>query len=117
MGQVQPIGGVNYKIEGFYAVCRAKGLTGVQGVIIPKLNERNLMLNDDVVEAVRAGRFHIWSVSHVDEGMELLTGVPAGKVREDGSFPKGSVNFLVHERLMALSEQMRKLAEEGKGEK
>ena len=109
-GQVQPIGGVNYKVEGFYAVCKAKGLTGDQGVIIPKLNERNLMLNDEVVQAVEAGMFHIWSVTEVDEGIEILTGVPAGKVAEDGSYPEGSVNFLVDQRLKAMVESMRRFA-------
>jgi predicted ATP-dependent protease len=109
-GQVQPIGGVNYKIEGFYAVCKAKGLTGDQGVMIPKLNERNLMLNDEVVQAVQAGRFHIWSVSDVDQGIEILTGVAAGKQAEDGSYPEGSVNFLVNERLKSMVESLRRFA-------
>jgi len=110
-GQVQPIGGVNYKIEGFYAVCKAKGLTGDQGVMIPKLNERNLMLNDEVVEAVQAGRFHIWSVSDVDQGIEILTGVSAGVQAEDGGYPEGSVNFLVNERLRAMGECLRSFSQ------
>ena len=110
-GQVQPIGGGNYKIEGVYNVCKAKGLTGDQGVIIPKLNERNLMLNDEVVQAVQDGTFHIWSVEDVDQGIEILTGVPAGKPAEDGSFPEGSVNFLVDERLKAMVESMRRFAQ------
>jgi len=109
-GMVQPIGGVNYKVEGFYAVCKAKGLTGDQGVMIPKLNERNLMLSDEVVEAVKAGRFHIWSVSDVDQGIEILTGVAAGKQAEDGSYPEGSVNFLVNQRLIAMVESMRRFS-------
>ena len=111
-GQVQPIGGVNYKIEGFFAVCKAKGLTGEQGVIIPKLNERNLMLNDEVVQAVQEGQFHIWSVSDVDQGIELLTGIPAGKLGEDGSYPEGSVNFLVDQRMKAMVESMRRFAQQ-----
>jgi predicted ATP-dependent protease len=106
-GQVQPIGGVNFKIEGFYAVCKAKGLTGDQGVMIPRLNERNLMLNDEVVQAVQSGSFHIWSVSDIDEGIEVLTGVQAGKPAEDGSYPEGSVNFLVQQRLQEMVESMR----------
>jgi len=110
VGQVQPIGGVNYKIEGYYNVCKAKGLTGEQGVLIPKLNERNLMLNDEVVQAVQEGRFHIWSVSDIDQGIEVLTGVPAGKAAEDGSYPEGSVNFLVDQRLTAMVESMRRLS-------
>lgn len=109
-GQVQPIGGVNYKIEGFYTVCKAKGLTGEQGVIIPQLNERNLMLNDEVVQAVESGMFHIWSVTEVDQGIEILTGVPAGKPAEDGSYPEGSVNYLVDQRLKAMVESMRRFA-------
>jgi predicted ATP-dependent protease len=110
LGQVQPIGGVNYKIEGFYAVCKAKGLTGGQGVIIPKLNERNLMLSDEVVQAVRDGNFHIWSVSDIDEGIEILTGVPAGRANEDGTFPAGTVNHLVDQRLKSMVESMRQFA-------
>jgi predicted ATP-dependent protease len=106
-GEVQPIGGVNYKVEGFYAVCKAKGLTGEQGVMIPKLNERNLMLNDEVVQAVQSGRFHIWSVSQIDEGIEILTGIPAGKVGGDGSYPEGSINYLVDKRLKEMVETMR----------
>jgi predicted ATP-dependent protease len=111
-GQVQPIGGVNYKIEGFFAVCKAKGLTGEQGVIIPKLNERNLMLNDEVVQAVQEGQFHIWSVSDVDQGIEILTGIPAGKLGEDGSYPEGSVNCLVDQRMKAMVESMRRFAQQ-----
>ena len=109
-GEVQPIGGVNCKIEGFYAVCKAKGLTGDQGVMIPKLNERNLMLNDEVVQAVESGRFHIWSVAEIDQGIEILTGVQAGKPAEDGSYPEGSVNFLVDRRLKAMVESMRRFS-------
>jgi predicted ATP-dependent protease len=109
-GQVQPIGGVNYKIEGFFQVCKAKGLTGDQGVLIPQLNERNLMLDDEVIKAVREGQFHIWSVSHVDQGIEILTGVPAGELNEAGGYPEGTVNYLVNERLKSMVESLRKLA-------
>lgn len=110
LGKVQPIGGVNYKIEGFYAVCKAKGLTGEQGVLIPKSNERHLMLKDEVVEAVKAGQFHVWSVETIDQGIEILTGVPAGERREDGSYPEGSINFLVDKRLHEFGESMKKFA-------
>jgi len=110
-GQVQPIGGVNYKIEGFFAVCREKGLTGEQGVMIPKTNERNLMLSDEVLEAVAAGRFHVWSVASIDEGIEILTGVPAGKLQEDGSYPEGTVNFLVQARIKEMVENLRRFSE------
>jgi predicted ATP-dependent protease len=110
LGKVQPIGGVNYKIEGFFAVCKARGLTGEQGVIIPKSNERHLMLKDEVVDAVRSGTFHIWSVETIDQGIELLTGVPAGDLLPDGGYPEGSVNFLVDRRLRTLVESMKKFA-------
>ena len=110
LGKVQPIGGVNYKIEGFYAVCKAKGLTGDQGVIIPKSNERHLMLKDEVVEAVRSGRFHIWSVETIDQGIAILTGVPAGEMLPDGSYPEGTVNCLVEKRLRTMVENMKKFA-------
>ncbi len=99
---------MNYKIEGFFNVCKAKGLTGEQGVVIPKINEQNLMLSDEVVQAVADGMFHVWSVSEVEEGIEILTGVPAGKPAEDGSYPEGSVNFLVQKRLKTMLENMRK---------
>jgi lon-related putative ATP-dependent protease len=110
LGRVQPIGGVNYKIEGFYAVCKARGLTGEQGVMIPETNVRHLMLKDEVVEAVRAGRFHIWSVSTIDQGIEILTGVPAGERGADGSYPEGTINYLVDKRLQAFGENLRKFS-------
>ncbi|HTG83089.1 MAG TPA: ATP-binding protein [Geobacteraceae bacterium] len=110
LGKVQPIGGVNYKIEGFYAVCKAKGLTGNQGVIIPKSNERHLMLKDEVVAAVREGRFHIWSVETIDQGIEVLTGVPAGERLPEGGYPEGSVNDRVDKRLREMVESMKKFA-------
>jgi lon-related putative ATP-dependent protease len=115
LGKVQPIGGVNYKIEGFYAVCKTKGLTGEQGVMIPKTNERHLMLNDEVVEAVRSGMFHIWSVETIDQGIEVLTGLPAGERQADGSFPDGTINFLVERRLAQLLETMKSASETEKG--
>ncbi len=110
LGKIQPIGGVNYKIEGFYAVCKEKGLTGEQGVIIPKSNERNLMLKDEVIEAVAAGKFHVWSVETIDQGIELLTGVPAGEMQPDGSYPEGSINFLVDNRLKEIVDKMKKFS-------
>ena len=108
LGKVQPIGGVNYKIEGFYAVCKAKGLNGEQGVIIPKTNERHLMLKDEVVAAVKEGKFHIWSVETIDQGIEILTGVPAGVRLPDGTYPEGTINSLVDKRLREMLEQMKK---------
>jgi len=110
LGMVQPIGGVNYKIEGFFAVCKAKGLTGEQGVIVPRSNLRNLMLKEDVAEAVKAGTFHIWSIETIDQGIEILTGVPAGEMQEDGNYPEGSVNQLVDSRLRAMLENMKKFS-------
>ncbi|MEJ2700139.1 MAG: ATP-dependent protease, partial [Desulfuromonadales bacterium] len=107
-GQVQPIGGANEKIEGFFTVCKAKGLTGSQGVIIPVQNVKNLMLKEEVIEAVRAGNFHVWAVGTVDEGIEILTGTPAGQRQEDGSWQEGTINFLVDQRLREMAESLRR---------
>ena len=98
-GEVQAIGGVNEKIEGYFAICKLKGLTGEQGVMIPATNVRNLMLSHEVKEAVAAGRFHIWSVETVDQGIEILTGQAAGEADADGGYPAGSVHRAVHEKL------------------
>lgn len=106
-GEVQAVGGVTHKIEGFYQVCRARGLTGEQGVIVPAANVKNLMLKDEVVAAVRAGRFHVWAVEQIDEGIELLTGRPAGGRGDDGMFPEGSVHRLAQDRLREYAEQAR----------
>jgi lon-related putative ATP-dependent protease len=102
-GVVQPVGGINEKIEGFFDICAARGLTGDQGVLIPAANRRNLMLRDEVVEAARQGRFHIWAVTSVDEAMELLTGLPAGEPDARGEIPPGSVNYLVVTQLAELA--------------
>ncbi len=109
-GEVQAIGGVNEKIEGFFEVCRVKGLNGKQGVLIPASNVRNLMVKDEVVKAVRAGKFHIYPVSNIDEGLEVLTGLKAGKCLEDGSFEPGSVNDRVQKQLINLAERLREFA-------
>ena len=106
-GEIQPIGGANQKIEGFFDVCRAKGLTGEQGVIVPHQNVRNLMLREDVVEAVQAGQFHIYAARSIDEGIEILTGQPAGACGADGAYPEGTVNALVDERLNELAQGMK----------
>jgi len=105
-GEVQAIGGVNHKIEGFFACCKAKGLTGNQGVIIPRANVADLMLRTEVVEAVRQGQFHVWSVASIEEGIELLTGKKAGTRRKDGTYPRGSVYALADQRLTALAQGM-----------
>jgi lon-related putative ATP-dependent protease len=98
-GEIQPIGGVNEKIEGFFQICLEKGLTGTQGVIIPKQNVNHLMLEEEVVEAVKNGVFHIWAVSHIAEGIEILTGVRAGNIRDkNGNFPPNSIFARVEER-------------------
>jgi lon-related putative ATP-dependent protease len=115
-GQVQAIGGVNEKIEGFFDLCEARGLTGTQGVLIPAANVRHLMLKRAVVDAVRAGRFHIYAVETVDQGIELLTGVPAGQRDAAGKFSAGSVNALVEARLMEMAEKRQAAAAGAKAE-
>ena len=106
-GEVQPIGGVNQKIEGFFDVCKAKGLTGDQGVMIPHQNIRNLMLREDVVKAVQEGQFHIYAGKTIDEGIEVLTGVPAGMRKADGNYPKDTVNFLIDKRLREYAKKLK----------
>lgn len=98
-GQIQPIGGVNEKIEGFFQVCKSRGLDGSHGVMIPIQNVDNLQLSDEVVEAVKNKQFHVYAISTIEEGIEVLTGVPAGKKDKDGHFPAGTVNYLVYEKL------------------
>lgn len=98
-GFIQPIGGVNEKIEGFYQICKLRGLNGEHGVIIPKQNVRNLHLTDEIIDSVKKGKFHIYAISTIDEGIEILTGVPAGTKNKDGKFPLGTINYLVHEKL------------------
>lgn len=104
-GYIQPIGGVNEKIEGYYKVCKKKGLTGEQGVIIPVQNVKNLMLDSEIIQAVEEGHFTIWAVSHVDQGIEILTGRKPGKRMKDGSFEKGSIYELVDRRLTRLAQK------------
>jgi ATP-dependent Lon protease len=115
-GDVQPIGGVNQKIEGFFTVCQTRGLTGDQGVIIPHQNASNLMLRKEVVEAIRKKQFHIYPVKTVDEAAELLTGLEAGGRGEDGEFKSGTLNYLVDQRLKELAKEMKKAAGEEEGE-
>lgn len=98
-GEVQPIGGVTEKIEGFFSICKMKGLTGEQGVMIPHQNVDELVLNDEVIEAVAQGQFHIYAVKTIDQGIELLTDVPAGECRVDGTYSPGSIHYLVMQRL------------------
>ena len=98
-GEIQPIGGVNEKVEGFYQICKMQGFNGLQGAIIPHQNVRNLHLSDEVIEAVKKGKFHIYAVKTIDEGIEILTGVPAGKKDKNGKFPLGTINYLAQEKL------------------
>lgn len=114
-GEIQPIGGVNEKIEGFFEVCKYNGLTGNQGVIIPRTNVVNLMLREDVVEAVENGQFSIYAIDNVDDGIELLTGVPAGKADKRGRFPRATVNFLVQQSLEEYYRDYVKFAKETHG--
>lgn len=107
MGEVQPIGGVNEKIEGFFDVCSAKGLTGNQGVLMPEKNLKHLMLKKDVIDAVKAGKFYIYAVKNVEEGIEVLTGVPAGEKQPDAKYPEGTINYLVSKRLKELAKSLK----------
>lgn len=114
-GEIQPIGGVNEKIEGFFEVCKYNGLTGRQGVIIPRTNVVNLMLREDVLEAVENGQFSIYAIDDVDDGIELLTGIPAGKADRRGRFPKGTVNYMVQQSLEEYYRDYVKFAKETHG--
>jgi lon-related putative ATP-dependent protease len=107
-GDVQPIGGVNEKIEGFYHLCKIRGLDGSHGVIIPRRNIKHLMLKQEIVDAVKEGKFSIYAIDKVEEGIELLTGIPAGELRDDGMYPEGSVNYLVMKRLDEISAALEK---------
>lgn len=113
-GQVQAIGGVNEKIEGFFDICQARGLTGEQGVLIPIANVKNLMLRHDVVAAVEAGQFNVYPVETIDEGIEMLTGMPAGERGEDGRYPPNTINRRVTDYLDSLAETQRAFHENGK---
>lgn len=106
-GRIQAVGGATEKVEGFFDACERAGLTGEQGVIIPASNRRHLMLEERVIEAVREGRFHVWAVERVDQGIELLTGLPAGKRDSDGSYPDGTLHRRVQDRLTAMARAAR----------
>lgn len=113
-GEIQPIGGVNEKIEGFFDVCKTDGLTGTQGVIIPEQNVQELMLRNDVVQAVQEGKFHVYTMKKVEDGIEILTGIPAGERGKNGEYPEGTVNYLVNTKLDEMGERMREFGEKGK---
>jgi predicted ATP-dependent protease len=104
-GEVQAIGGANQKIEGFFDVCAARGLTGEQGVLIPRANVQHLMLREDIVEAVRQGKFAIHAVETIDQGIEILTGIKAGERGDDGKYPVGTINRQVEDRLRAFADR------------
>jgi predicted ATP-dependent protease len=106
-GEIQPVGSVSEKIEGFFHVCQKRGLTGEHGVIIPRASIHTLMLRDEVIDAVRAGQFHIYAIATVDEGIELLTGIPAGQPDKDGRFLEGTINARVLRTLRVYSERVR----------
>jgi lon-related putative ATP-dependent protease len=110
-GEVQAIGGVNEKVEGFFEVCKAKGLTGKQGVLIPESNVENLLLKEEVIDAVEAGKFHLYSVKTIDQGIEVLTGRESGIRQQDGSFPKRSINALVDNQLRIMAERLKDFPE------
>jgi len=116
-GEVQAIGGVNQKVEGFFQLCKNRGLTSKQGVVIPASNVQNLMLDDEIVKAVRDGLFHIYAVRNVDEAIEILSGIKAGKLLEDGTFEPGSVKAQVNEKIKIANEKLKKLSELKESEK
>ena len=116
-GEIQPIGGVNQKIEGFYEVCKAKGLTGSQGVIIPIQNVDDLMLRKEIIAAIEQGKFRIFAVKGIDEGLEILTGVKAGEKDKTGTYPEGTINYLVNKKLVELAENWKKFRTPEKEEK
>lgn len=115
-GKIQPIGGVNEKIEGFFDICKERGLTGEQGVLIPSSNEKNLMLRDDILDAVAEDSFHIYSIETIEEGMELLTGLDMGVADEDGRYPEGTVNYRVTHQLDRLAETQKAFASKENGQ-
>ncbi|MCS7179970.1 MAG: AAA family ATPase, partial [bacterium] len=116
-GEIQPVGGINEKIEGFYYTCKAKGLTGKQGVIIPQKNLKHLVINDEVIDAVEKGLFHIWAVKTIDEGIEILTGIPAGEKDKNGKYPEGTINYMVSKRIKEYTEKYFKSISRRKTEK
>lgn len=116
-GEIQPIGGVNQKIEGFFKCCKAIGLTGDQGVLVPQQNMSNLMLREEVTDAVKQDKFHIYSARTIDEGIEILTGITAGEKQPDGTYPEGTINYMVDKKLTSMAEQIHRFYEEKKNDK
>jgi lon-related putative ATP-dependent protease len=116
-GDVQPIGGLNEKIEGFFEVCKRLKLDGEQGVIMPRANIKNLMVKKDVVDAVKNGKFHIYTINNIEDGIEILTGKPAGEIQPDGNYPEGTMNYFVSKKLQELSEALDEKGKNKKGNK
>jgi predicted ATP-dependent protease len=116
-GEVQPIGGVNQKVEGFHDVCKVIGFTGEQGVIVPRQNLQNLMLREDVVASVREGNFRVWEASTLDDALEILTGMPAGERDKDGKYPDGTVHHAVEKSLRDMADRMKKASAPARGRK
>ncbi len=114
-GQVQAIGGVNEKVEGFFHVCKAKGLNGSQGVIIPESNIDNLMLDQEVVDSVKEGKFHVWAIKNIEEGLEILTGLQAGEKAKDGTYPRESIHYLVNEKIKEYQASLKKSGPKNEG--
>ncbi|KJR41221.1 peptidase S16, lon-like protein [Candidatus Magnetoovum chiemensis] len=106
-GKVQPVGGINQKIEGFFDLCKLRGLNGKQGIIMPKLNVKNLMLKKDVIIETEKENFNIYAIEHIDEGLEILTGMKAGELNENDSYPENTLNCLVEKRLTEIKEAMK----------
>jgi predicted ATP-dependent protease len=115
-GQIQAVGGVTRKVEGFFEVCRARGLNGEQGVIIPSTNVRHLMLKTEVVEAVEQGQFHVWSVDTIDEAIEILTGIPAGVPDANGTYPADTVHGRVSQRIAADATRFQRFSLDHRGD-
>jgi lon-related putative ATP-dependent protease len=116
-GEIQVVGGVTRKVEAFFEICKHKGLNGRQGVIIPEKNVRNLMLKQEVIDSVKAGKFHIWPISTVEQGIEILTGIDAGALQPDGTYPEDTIFRKVDDRFLELAEIVKKFAEEEEEEK
>jgi predicted ATP-dependent protease len=104
---VQAIGGVNEKIEGYYEVCKALGINDKQGVVVPKSNVQNLMLKEEVTQAIKEGKFHIYPVETIDEGIAVLTGITAGEKKPDGTYSEDTINYLVQKRLKKMAESVK----------
>ena len=115
-GQIQPIGGVNEKVEGFYHVCKEKGLNGNNGVLIPYQNVKNLMLKKEVTDAVKNKQFHVYPIETIDDAIEVLTGIKSGTKSKNGTYKEGTINFLVSKKLKRLAEEFRNLAKNSKKE-